>query len=311
MRILSCTAILALMIVLLQSCEKTEKIENFPKSAPKLVLVSSLNPDSAIRLMLFKSLSILDNAPNKAITGAKVELFRDDLPVSSLAAANSGNSYLFQEIPQAGHRYSVRASLQGYEEIFATTEMPFLVPIQQVSVKLYDTSSWNYYPRYYFGKGKVTLGIDDPGNEENYYMVNMFQYDTSYSIGMNGDTLDVYVYQNFLQNYEYSSDQNILIEFQENYSYYLSDKFFNGRKFDLELTFGYGSYKPGGTIQLELHTLSREQFLYCKSRSIFNRNDGNPFSEPVKIFTNVENGYGILGGSASVSTSVDYSVIQK
>lgn len=311
MRIQFLHIILALIFVLFQSCEKTEKIENFPKSAPKLVMVSTLSPDSSIRIMLFKSLSILDNAPNKAITSAMVELYRDDLPVSSLATANSGNSYLFQEIPQVGHHYSVKASLPGYESITASTEMPFLVPIQQVSVKLYDTSSWNYYPRYYFGKGKVTIGIEDPGNQENYYMVNMFQYDTSYSIGMNGDTIDMYVYQNFLQNYAYTSDQNIIIEFQENYSYYLSDKFFNGRKFDLELTFGYGSYKPGGTIQLELHSLSREQFLYCKSRSIFNLNDGNPFSEPVKIFTNVENGYGILGGSAFVSSSVDYSVIQK
>lgn len=298
-----------LIIALLVGCEKTEKIENFPKTAPKLALNSIMIPDSGITVIIYKSLSILDNAPNKILDKATLELFRDGLSVGKLEGANHFSYYFFPDIkPEPGHTYKLTASLKGFETVSATSDIPTDAQITNLTSIVKDTSSWgwNYGTNYFFSTGKLLLGLKDDGEKENYYKISMYMLDTTYSINEYGDTSDTFIYRNSLQNYNNESS-NPLIEFTEGDSYYFSDQYLNGQEFSIELPIRYSGSSPGDTLFIELSAISKDLFLFKKSMIKYNESQSNPFSEPIKIYTNIENGYGIFAGSSIITKKIRYN----
>ena len=88
------------------------------------------------------------------------------------------------------------------------------------------------------------------------------------------------------------------------------DKFINGKSFD----FGYnrgappnstadedeneerGYFKKGDTIAVKFCTIDRRHFLFWRSVETQFSNNGNPFSSPGTIESNIEGGLGIWGG---------------
>jgi hypothetical protein len=45
---------------------------------------------------------------------------------------------------------------------------------------------------------------------------------------------------------------------------------------------------------VELNNITAEQFRYRKSYRAYRDSDGNPFAEPVLVYTNIKNGYGLF-----------------
>ena len=54
-----------------------------------------------------------------------------------------------------------------------------------------------------------------------------------------------------------------------------------------------------------LRTLSEDQYRYQRTRILQEFSEGDPFSEVVPVYTNVENGFGIFAGYSSDSVMVD------
>ncbi|MBK7173613.1 MAG: DUF4249 domain-containing protein [Bacteroidales bacterium] len=298
-----------IFFLLFIGCEKTEKIENFPKTASRIALDCIMIPDSGISVILYKSLSILDNAPNKALTQATLELYKDGSLLATQVGANQSNSYYFPDIkPEAGHQYKLVARHNGYETVTAVSDIPLAAEIKKLSTTVHDTSSWEwtYGIRYFFSKGKLLLDLKDAPETGNYYKLSMYMLDTSYSFNEYGDTVGIYIYKNSLQNFG-NEATNPLIEFTEGESYYFSDQYVNGQEFSIELPITYSGDTPGVDIFVELSTLSKDYFLFRKSLIKYNESQNNPFSEPIKIYTNIENGYGIFAGSTLLFKQIRYN----
>ncbi len=282
---------------LLFSCEKTEKIENFPMSPSKLVLNCQLNPDSVIQLLLFKSLSVLDNATNKNITNAKVELYRDDILIASLPAANKQYMYVFDGIkPEINHTYKVVASASGYETVWAEVALPEAVFPDKVTTTVIDTFYWyEYYMNdtIYNATGKVTVTFTDPAKASNYYALEVYSFYTYYQTNENGDTVQSVTTKVGLNSYN-NTTNSPLIDYTLGYGYYFTDKFFNGSQVTLDIPVRYSGNTRSTTVYVELISVSETQYFYDKSKMIFSNNNGNPFTEPVQIYTNIHNGFGIF-----------------
>ncbi len=85
-----------------------------------------------------------------------------------------------------------------------------------------------------------------------------------------------------------------------------SDNLFDGenKKISLETEESFGSYFGvdflndfvSTAIQLKYGTVSRDFALYQKSALFQSYNEGNFFAEPIQVYTNVENGFGIFAG---------------
>lgn len=284
--------------IFLFSCEKIEKIENFPMSPSKLVLNCQLNPDSVITLLLFKSLSILDNAPNKNITTAKVELYKDNILIASLPAANKHFMYVFEGIkPEINHTYKVMATATGYDVVWAEVAVPNEVFPDKITTSVSDTFS---YIDYYSGDtsyntiGKINVTLTDPAASRNYYKLKIYYHNFYYEIQESGDTI-TYISNFGLYSYN-NNATSPLVDFNLGFDYFFTDQYFNGSQVTIDIPIMYSGFERSLTVYTELISVSEEQYLYDKSIMIFNNNNGNPFTEPIQIYTNINNGFGIFSG---------------
>jgi hypothetical protein len=54
----------------------------------------------------------------------------------------------------------------------------------------------------------------------------------------------------------------------------------------------------------ELRSISKEYYDYQTSLNEYWNADGNPFAQPVQVFTNIENGFGIFAGFGKSSDTL-------
>ena len=84
---------------------------------------------------------------------------------------------------------------------------------------------------------------------------------------------------------------------------FLSDALFNGRDFEIKLKISKFSFYETDTVLLDvsLEHIAEPYYLYAVSSNKYRRTSNNPFTEPVSVYTNVENGLGIFTGYTSSS----------
>lgn len=94
-----------------------------------------------------------------------------------------------------------------------------------------------------------------------------------------------------------------------------SDELINGKEYELNFyqSTGYSDeyeFRPElGEFRdytIILQSITRDMFLYLKSIDLQEFNDDLPFTEPVPIYNNVENGLGIFGSYSSASIGIMY-----
>ena len=162
-----------------------------------------------------------------------------------------------------------------------------------------------------YGKELIyELEIDDPV-EENYYEVLVL------------DRVKTFIYDPDLMEYIWSMDpvliranlntEDLLVEeFQQfGQSFVFNDKLFNGNHY--KFTFGPSHTVYNGNIgdnyesvYFILRNVSREYYLYKRSFALHEWVQGNPFAEPVPVFTNIENGFGIFAGFNQVVEEFEF-----
>jgi hypothetical protein len=108
-----------------------------------------------------------------------------------------------------------------------------------------------------------------------------------------------------------------LSDFNGVYAIAFSDKVINGEKCSLQfiidaneigMPFVENSGSSSGVpiafyktvVYFKLHSISKEFFRYIETLNLYNKNFGNPLTDPVAVYSNINNGYGIFG-AASVS----------
>jgi hypothetical protein len=97
--------------------------------------------------------------------------------------------------------------------------------------------------------------------------------------------------------YDESIDQNTCLSGD---AIFFRDALFNGTKKELRLFVPTGYVYPGTVngdpvyAQVQLLHVTEDYFRFSKSYRFASDNRGNPFAEPVNVYTNVQNGYGVF-----------------
>lgn len=295
---------LAFILLLFSSCEdllvKEIPIEDIDFKSRMVVNSVLFNGADSLQLTLAENISVLKEAPivTESISGATIKCFEDDLLIGTFIKKETNPFYylpLVDDFDGSQKTYRLEIEHPDYPSATAQTTMPQNSQIIEVEF-VEDLAP---FPSN-FGDSTILDGLHvtflDPKGEDNYYV---FDITTEITYA------DTFIYGNdtIIENYEFYIEPvtiDPLIE-QGNGKYYLSDATFDGEEYTLTLLLdswdfnGFQIKDHLGEFKLIWISASEEHFKFNRSVGKYWQNSGfGLFSEPITIYSNVENGVGIF-----------------
>ena len=302
-----------LALIALSSCNPDDYFNpivevKLPQQKPKLVVFSEMwEGQDTLTVFLTQSRNTLDNKPfpskkdsmfyvNRSngrndtiwyfniiqtadiVADAKVELFKNEALIATFAKGKKEGFYttkLAAPLKQDGATYRLQVSAPNFETVEATQKLPTPVAIDTViyrpNVRLTDPSD----PLNYFTQDEFGIEFKDPAGEKNYYTAEGF-------VEVKNGTYTYSQYLN-LHSFDPISSNN-----------FLQDASFDGKKAIWREHTYPQHFQSNNKITIYLTALSAAKYTYQQSLSLFYNAQDNPFAEPVVLYTNIKNGYGLF-----------------
>jgi len=302
-----------LVLSVLFACEKPVTID-VPQKPSKLVINGWIGKDSLISVHVGKSKyslapreNINNLTENYTVKNAVPVVFENDVPVDTLVYDATRFIYRTQRGRRisAGKAYSVKVKAPGFTEATAESIVPSqsqIVSLQYVRDARTNSSGTP--------ESEITITFNDPGAEKNYYLIQFFgvytdQYGNPvpiWCIHTSDKDVEVIGYADPMEpNSCYDGDQLLL-----------SDANFNGKqkvvKFFIESYQLQEFVNPSANRTyrpfVNVLRITEDQFKFIKSYSLYSNSSDNPFAEPVNVFTNVNNGYGVFSTYTRVTDTL-------
>ncbi|MFK8044647.1 MAG: DUF4249 domain-containing protein [Crocinitomicaceae bacterium] len=289
---------LALISISIISCQKAIEIDR-DIVQPKLVINCVLSPfEDTVKLSLTESRDLLyDKNTFPVVSDATIELFENDIKIGELALF--GEIYILPYTVKPGAKYAIKASSDGFVDVDAETTVSAPFSNLDFNIEMLENNGWN-----------AELIIEDAKNEDNFFEVRfMYGYFTEDTAIINSQ----FYYPPWMNGYFCTNDY--IIEHPQSEllsssncagSFLFSDKTFKNSNHTLRMFVEPNSnsfFEPGEGYKtravIEYSSYNYDYFTYSVTKSIYLNNQGNPFAEPVSVYSNITNGYGIFG-SASV-----------
>ncbi|MFA5815666.1 MAG: DUF4249 domain-containing protein [Bacteroidales bacterium] len=280
----------------LASCEKIIDI-SIPDKERKIVVNGLISPDKPVRINLSRSLSVLEPDSLILIKGADVNLFSGSNLIGKLLEDTGGFYYLPDFKPQVGETYRLTAAYDDLKPVEATAIIPPPVPFISVDTATL-TGEWGQQEL------RVSVKFNDPAGVKNIYGFGVdvtykeFDYGT---MTWTGKKLSHPAYlsgnlDRFLKDESHNFGGKL----------YFEDFLFDGLMKTVEFGLSDYSFFESDTIWLDvkMEQIDPSYYLYALSNEAYQQAHGNPFSEPVQVYTNVNGGFGIFSGSSSASFSI-------
>lgn len=287
------TAYIAVAAVFFAACDQVINLD-LPADNERLVVNSIMNPDSNLQVYVSKSQFILDNAPLAGIIDAEIKVYDGELLVETITENLAGfyKSSVFK--PEIGKNYRVEVSAPKFETVDASTDVPDHITILSIDTARVRVEG--------FEQMQVKIKFNDNISTRDYYAIELgqtyleFVYDDNWEIV---DTLYTF-YASYIQlGGGLGSDlYGTTLPF--------NDEFLVGETPEITILADAYIFTPndwvGDEIVINLKKITKDYYNYITSYSKYQSVNGDPFAQPVKVFSNINKGYGILGAS---TTSTD------
>lgn len=327
-----------LTAVLLTSCIKpvdTIELEGFE---PKIVLNGLLTPGEIVEISVTKNIGLLDKEEVEPLENASIELWGENGFIDNLIYTERGIYVSSIPLPTDQNQFTIIATHDGYERTHASIDIPSPGRIVSIDTSFkiityeemyydYDTSIALYWTE---GRIEFDIVISDPGDVQNYYILYLRKKEKDYYYDYNNSD-HAYFYPiidsaYFLRIITFDSDEHIFeisvsyfdassIAYSEGEYYQsgvgFSDVLINGKMTTLNLSVNmselYGYYNFVTTmVYIQLLSVNKDYYQYLKSLSMYSDDPfDNFFTERVSLYTNVENGLGLVGGCSLSVDSID------
>jgi hypothetical protein len=283
--------ITTLLTFTLLSCEKEIPLDADQKE-PRIVVNSIFGDGDTIYVHVSESRDVLYEGVLPNITTANLKLTDASGNIlGDFAHQGDGVYKLSNYLPIAGQTYRLIVTNTGFDQVEAQTQTPSVIAISAAdtlrkndemnySIKFSDDpSTTNYYA---IAIEKIVIGEDGFGG---YYMYSDYYFETNEIFTQNGSA-DV-------DGTKYGS------------IFLFSDATFSGG----QCVFDASSYIPvestdSTIVVVSLMSLSEDYFKYKLSLEKYQETAGDPFAQPVQVYSNVENGFGIFGGYSVYRDSI-------
>jgi hypothetical protein len=271
-----------LPLLLISACDLVVDID-VPFDKKQLVVNCYFNPDSVWKADISLNKHILDTLEHSRVENALVIIYENDLPIDTLSHQKFGGYKSDSGKPLPGKTYRIQVAAKNYDPVSAHSYVP--VPVLKTSLEASADLENDY-------KTKITVRFQDNGTEKNFYQIKAYVH----YLSLNRD-LSI---REGLSPIQFSIDnpaeQAIVGDWNE--GVFFNDVLFNGNEKELTLTTHYGT---AGFIA-EVRSISEDLYRYETTRSLQQSIDGNPLAQPINVYSNIQNGFGIFAGYAS-STS--------
>ncbi len=287
---------IAIFVIAFAGCELIIE-PDLPEHTPRLVIKAFFNPDRGWAASVSRSAGILDTSPgsDRLVTVATVELLSDGRIIDRLPFLQRERVYASEKPLQAGRVYSLRVSAPGFETVHAVDSAPPTVPtsIESYRVETSDpapgepgvTSITDF---------RLTLKIQDPPGERNHYQIRVIAPDRRGRFDLRFSTKDPSI---IADNRIEDSVLEDVEPFRGSEPFF-KDVLFDGESHEIELS--SARYTVAASLErriwVEVRFVSETYYRHLRSALLHNTTVDNPFAEPVRIYSNIENGYGIFAG---------------
>ncbi|MFK7981600.1 MAG: DUF4249 domain-containing protein [Saprospiraceae bacterium] len=277
-----------------------------PEHEPQLVVRANFNAtygkEYGYYVRLNHTLGILDTTEYQEVDDATVTLFEaGELKASFEKPVDDSYWYRTDKMELVANKnYTLSVNSPTYGSAEATRQLPRKIPIIAATYEA-DGAVDRYGDR----GDEVTIQFQDFAGEQNYYTIQIV---ATYTF----EGLDTsFVIDNFL--IDYLSPVDPLLDDLD--QLYLTDVSFDGEIYTTRVSLNLmeaGSIEYAGAknlaaekIDVQLISISKDEYLFEKTLSAYRDNDGNPFAEPVVIHENIEGGSGIFTLSVTDVFSID------
>jgi hypothetical protein len=273
-----------LTFLLLMGCELVVDVD-IPLEERKLVLNSFFNPDSTWVAKVALNRHILDDAPYAIVEDADITVYQGATEIGKMQYDSLGFYSAKDFKAEVGKEYSIKATSSGYQGIEASSYCPIIIKADtsdfRMSVDEYGMTEYSF-----------TLTFDDLPGRNYYQIAGLLQ-----SRYKNPATGQGFIRTSPLQIW--SDDKGIDDEQIYNAEgFYFDDGLFNGKRFSLKVKFTPNFW--GGGVETKyfiyFRHVSADYFRYKVTSLLQSNTSGDPFAQPVKVFSNINNGFGIFGG---------------
>lgn len=295
------------LVAFFVGCETIVEVD--VPNPPKLVINSTLAPDNFISVNLSESKYILDQNEYEYnyITAATIDVYEDgalleSLPYSMDEGLPPGYYTSATHKPIRGKSYKVVASKSGYMEAYAEVLLPLdMVNILNVTVDTVEINDFGYTTSYL----RFNIVFKEDRAKDNYYSVSIDEEYYFYNYDYNTDPpviVDSVLVSQLIYNIR--SEDPIIEDYQNGRDHLVfNDRLINGDTYTLRILVENNEYYPGDDpynnygpkkYKVLLSNTSESYFLYNTTVYLQSLTKDNPFAEPVQVYTNVTNGFGIL-----------------
>jgi hypothetical protein len=288
------------------ACELVIDIEQ-PDFDSSLVVQTNINNQEAPLLFLSQDYYILDRTldyygDDKGLSGATIMVYEDneligamdEFPMqSSFQDGTLSGFYTIDHLPKSGHTYRFEVEKNGFTSTTGETTLPDEVLQYRFGDLTESVNEWGGT------EYRMELIIDDPVGD-HYYEIEITQQTFQPVFDDFGEVTEflpvsyrIYIYSENIVIPEYQYDRLLF-----------SDEIFEGRSYtmtfnaeiylDSYLKDEYG-LNEDSYITAKVRSCSKEYFNYYNTAALQSWNSGDPLVEPVPIYSNVTNGFGLIG----------------
>lgn len=294
--------IILIILLINLSCEQSIEVK-LPSVDEKIAVKGLFSTDKVFSLEISHSKHIFDTTSTFHLDNVVVDLYENKTFIETLENKGSFIYGLKFESPSGykcseKNKYTINVSADGFETVFAENTIP-----EPVQILMVDTSTViAELPDWYFGHLgtynhpvpllECRIRFIDPPDVQNYYVLKV----------------EGLYYVSYDQIVEFYTDKPVCFGFEclnINRVVYFSDKLIDGEDYELVIFLEKIKLRRG-KIHFKLYSLSREYYLFSKSLNMKPKRYNYPFTEPVQVYSNIQNGVGIFAGA---SVSVDSSIV--
>lgn len=292
------------IVILATACEKDVYIR-IKDSEHKLVVSGLLFPDSALVVHVSQTIQASVTGPADTTWSGwdtliiyELRFYENDQFIGDLERIRGSFYGLPDFRPVPGSTYRIEASAGERKPVSATTIVPYPVEMNSFDTTLFYEEGLPVLLR-------ATIGLSDRAAEKNYYALQVAvtakYYD--WQEGVLTDSLVTHYYQakvpgrqeNPLEFIDFLNG-NDPIYFDR--KLFFTDDLFSGRSVDLTfdlfdrnpLTQRFDTVK----VSVELEQVDQSYYFYAVSYRKYVNTYNMPFTEPVQVYSNVKDGYGLF-----------------
>ncbi len=290
------------------TCERPAILDIEPP-APELVLISTFSPNTPFSVSVSTTRSALTNSTTDYVQNAEVSIWQGNSLLERLPLIPGSGSIApyyrgWEYKPEANTIYTIKVVAPGFNPVVAQSSIPSRVAIQRIDATFTGMSPSNT-PQELIFNYNVLVTFDDPPTSVNYYHLRFHQETLEYLLTESGDTS---ITGRSLQHLNFAAaiNNNTITAYLDD-GVLFEDELFNGRRvsftFPVQVRINTGRELPGN-LYAELRTASESYYRFYSSVGRNQDHPGPPYTEPVIVYSNVDQGRGIFAGFNTYSDSI-------